>query len=115
VGAGAGVGAGADPEPRLPGPGAAGSGGIAELERAAVCLAFGVCVWLDDDPEDSLCPGADAAAIPAKMPLKAAETVSTPAVSARVRAASASRAAVRRLIPCASLTWQVEHRSMNGL
>jgi hypothetical protein len=109
------VGAGGDAEPRLPGPGAAGSGGIAELERAAVRRAFGVCFWLDDDPEDSLCPGAEAAAIPAKRPLKTAETARKPAVSARVRAASASRAAARRLIPCASLTRQVEQRSMNGL
>ena len=106
---------GGDAEPRLPGPGAAGSGGIAELERAAVRRAFGVRVWLDDDPDDNVCPGADAAAIPAKMPLKAAETVRTPAVSARVRAASASRAAARRLTPFASLTRQVEQRSMNGL
>jgi len=111
VAVGAGAGAGGESDPTFPGPGAAGSGGIAELERAAVC----VCAWLDDDPDDNLCPGADAAAIPAKTPLKAADTVRTPAVSARVRAASASRAAARRLIPCASLTQQVEQRSMNGL
>lgn len=108
---GAGAGAGAEPDPTFPGPGAAGSGGIAELERASV----GVCAWLDDDPDDNLCPGADAAAIPAKTPLKVADTARTPAVRVRVRAASASRAAARRLIPCTSLTRQVQQRSMNGL
>jgi hypothetical protein len=41
--------------------------------------------------------------------------VRTPAVSARVRAASASRAAARRLTPCSSLIRQVEQHSMKGL
>ena len=113
MGAGAGVGAGGDAEPTFPGPGAAGSGGIAELERAAVCRWVDVFVPGDDVPEDSLCPGAEAAAIPANTPLRAADTVRMPAVSARVRVASASRAAVRRLVPC-SLTGQVQQRSMNG-
>ena len=103
----------ADAEPRFPGPEAAGSGGIAELELDAACRPFDACV--DDVPECSLCPGAEAPAIPAKRPLRTADTARTPAVSARVRVASASRAAARRLIPCSSLTPQVEQHTMNGL
>lgn len=116
-GAGAGVGAGGDAAARFPGPGAAGSGGIALLERAdaAICRAFGSCDRRADAPERSLWPGAEAAAIPAKRPLRIADTVRAPPVNMRVRAASASRAAARCIIPSASRMGQVEQRSMNGL
>jgi hypothetical protein len=65
---------------------------------AAVFRSLGDCERGPDAPESNLCPGADAAAIPAKAPLKIADTAKAPAVSVRMRAASASRAATRRLI-----------------
>ena len=67
-----------------------------------------------EPPVSNLCPGAEAPAIPAKSPLKIADTVRTPPVSMRVRAASASRAAARCPIPGAPLMGQVEQSAMNG-
>jgi hypothetical protein len=114
-GAGAGVGADVAAAPLLPGPGGAGRGGMAvlELAEAATFRAGGDCERRADAPESSLCPGAEAAAIPAKSPLKIADTARAPAVSVRIRAASTSRAATRRWIP-ASFIRPVEQRSMNG-
>jgi len=90
---------------------------MAVLERgdAATSRAFRACVRRAEPPESSLCPGAEVAAIPAKRPLKIADTPRTPAVSMRVRAASASRAAARCLSPWVSVMPEVEQRSMSGL
>lgn len=97
----------------FPGPGGAGNGGIPTLARpaTAACFAPGVrCVV----PECSLCPGAEAAAIPAKTPLRTVDTATAAPVSPRVLAASASRAATRCLIPVDSYIGQVEQGWMNG-
>lgn len=116
AGAGVGAGAGADGGAALsfPGPGGAGSGGMAVLVAAdATCLrGFGDCCRRADAP-DTLCPGAEAAAIPANSPLRIADTARTPLVSLRMRAASLSRATIRCLSVWASLIWEVEQHSMN--
>jgi hypothetical protein len=87
---------------------------VLERADAAICRPFSACVRRATAPGSSLCPGAEAAAIPANTPLRIADTARAPPVSLRVRTTSASRAAIRCLSARGSLIRQVEQRAMNG-